>query len=113
MEKIESPVVVEGKSDAEALRELGVEDIITLQGKPLYKVSEDLSERTDEVVILTDYDREGRKLAKKLNNYFTSYGVLPNRRIRRKLGFLINKIGISHIEDIKPHKMQNQLLNFK
>lgn len=107
------PVIVEGKSDEEALRKLGVDDIVTLCGKPLYKVTQDISKRTEEILILTDYDREGRKLAKKLDNYFVSYGVLPNRKIRKKLGFIVNKTGISHIEDITPNKIRDQISNIK
>ena len=54
------PVIVEGKRDAAALRELGLEgEIITLHsGQSIYDFCEDISERFHRVIILLDWDEK-------------------------------------------------------
>ncbi len=58
------PVIVEGKKDAAALKQLGlVGDIITLhRGKGLYEFCEDIAEKFARVIILLDWDEKGEKL---------------------------------------------------
>ncbi len=58
------PVIVEGKKDAAALKQLGlVGDIITLHsGKGLYEFCEDIAEKFARVIILLDWDEKGEKL---------------------------------------------------
>lgn len=65
------PVIVEGKKDAMALRELGlVGQIITLhKGNNLYEFCEDMHERFDKVIVLVDWDAEGERLNKILNRH--------------------------------------------
>ncbi|MEK6581350.1 MAG: toprim domain-containing protein [Nitrospirota bacterium] len=62
------PVIVEGKRDAAALRELGLEgEIITLHsGQSIYDFCEDISERFHRVIILLDWDEKGESLSKTL-----------------------------------------------
>ena len=60
-------LIVEGKRDKKALKSLGLKNIITIEGKPLYKVVEIVSARK-EVVILTDFDKKGREIGKRLRH---------------------------------------------
>jgi len=58
------PVIVEGKRDALALRELGLQgEIITLHsGQSIYDFCEDISDRFNRVIILLDWDEKGERL---------------------------------------------------
>lgn len=62
------PVIVEGKRDAMALREIGlVGEIITLHnGQSIYDFCEEISEKFHRVVILLDWDEKGERLNKTL-----------------------------------------------
>lgn len=62
------PVIVEGKRDAMALREIGlVGEIITLHnGQGIYDFCEEISEKFHRVVILLDWDEKGEELNKTL-----------------------------------------------
>lgn len=64
-----TPVIVEGRNDAAALRVLGINgEIITLhRGNNLYDFCEDISERFSKVVILLDWDEKGETLNRTLN----------------------------------------------
>jgi len=97
-----SAVIVEGRKDERALRALGLDNIIPLNNTPLAefarKVAKQITEsEIHEVIILTDFDKEGRKLEKKLEVLLKSHKVRVNRRLRRILmGF-----GKGRIEDFK------------
>jgi 2,5-diamino-6-(ribosylamino)-4(3H)-pyrimidinone 5'-phosphate reductase len=76
-------ILVEGRKDRTALQRLGVEAPIIQIHSPLpfhRKVSGCL-----ELVILTDYDREGRQLARRYEDATRSLGVKPDLEFRRKL----------------------------
>ncbi len=88
-------VVVEGKRDEKALKSLGVKDIITIDGKPLYEVAEILSRSKKDIVILTDFDRKGREMRNKLRNLLQRRGKHPNSKLRGK----IMSLGRNKIED--------------
>ncbi len=62
------PVIVEGRRDVNALRQIGlVGDIITLHsGKGLYEFCEDIAEEQRHVILLLDWDDKGEKLFKTL-----------------------------------------------
>ncbi|MFB6215498.1 MAG: toprim domain-containing protein [Candidatus Aenigmatarchaeota archaeon] len=105
LEDVECPVIVEGMSDESALREFNVDDIVPLNGKPLFRVARSISERSDRAVILTDFDSEGRKLAGKLNEMLSSYGVTPIPRTRAEIERIVTKVGISTVENMSPDKV--------
>ena len=90
-------IIVEGKRDAGALCLLGFTNIVEIHG--IYETSERL--RENEVLILTDFDREGREIAKKLNLVLQSLGYKVDRETRRKIGFLFAKIHIRKIEELR------------
>jgi 5S rRNA maturation endonuclease (ribonuclease M5) len=88
-------VVVEGRKDVMALKSLGVGSM-ALNGRPIESVAEDLHRRgVKEVVILSDYDREGRKIFLKLKKLLQKYRIKHNARLRRKL----MEFGKTRIED--------------
>ncbi|MCX5717688.1 MAG: toprim domain-containing protein [Nitrospirae bacterium] len=62
------PVIVEGKRDALALRELGLQgEILTLHsGQSIYDFCEEISEKFHRVIILLDWDEKGESLNKAL-----------------------------------------------
>ncbi|MEW6069222.1 MAG: toprim domain-containing protein [Candidatus Thermoplasmatota archaeon] len=80
------PVVVEGRKDELALRALGLKgEIIKLSSFSLPAFCEQLAEKCDKVVILTDWDRQGGALCRALKNYLLANGVKYNDKIRERL----------------------------
>lgn len=63
-----SPVIVEGRRDAAALRELGLPgEILTLHsGRSIYDFCEEIAEKFHRVIILLDWDEKGESLNKTL-----------------------------------------------
>jgi len=91
-------IVVEGRKDVESLRSLGINGEIKLSSQqPLIDITEQLSRCRKNIVILTDWDRKGGMIARKMIDYFQAYGIIPNTDIRRRIGFLVKK----RIKDIE------------
>jgi len=104
-------VITEGPRDSKALKSLGVKNIISLNGRPLSEFAihvsrsiHDLQARSsreaackEEVVILTDFDSEGERIASKLSYLLSKHKVMVNERLRRKF----MKFGKSRIEELK------------
>ena len=92
-------VIVEGKRDVKALNCLGVTKTITISGKSLSQVAISLYEKYRDfpikVVILTDFDPEGRKMASRLRELLQKYRITPNTGLRRK----VSQLGKTSIED--------------
>ncbi|MEK6841072.1 MAG: toprim domain-containing protein, partial [Nanoarchaeota archaeon] len=55
-----SLILVEGKRDVKALNKLGLLNVSSID-KPIYLLIEDLARKNKEVIILTDFDPQGRK----------------------------------------------------
>lgn len=87
-------VIVEGIKDKKALEKLGIKRIVTLK-KPLYKVIEEVEDR--EIVLLTDLDKEGKLLYRRLNHEFSQRGIKINNTLRN---FLFKKTKLAHIEGL-------------
>jgi 5S rRNA maturation endonuclease (ribonuclease M5) len=88
-------VIVEGKKDEESLKKIGFKKIKTLK-KSLYEVAEEIEE--DKVIILTDFDRTGREIYKKLNPALRQQGIFVDNTLRR---FISRHFRIAHIEGLK------------
>ena len=104
IEDINSPVIVEGKRDTKALRNLGFGGIIIElnDGHSLLSTVENIAQkfgRRSKFVVLTDWDRTGEILAKQLKEYGESCDLIPNLRIRQKLSILSSK-EITCIEEL-------------
>lgn len=87
------PVVVEGLRDVEALRLLGIEkNVVSLsRGMSIFALCESLSKDWDSVLILTDWDRKGGRLARKLREALMANGAKPIETIRTQLAYLVKK----------------------
>jgi 5S rRNA maturation endonuclease (ribonuclease M5) len=81
------PIIVEGRRDEEALRELKVPGrVICLKssGNGFYDFTANLADKR-EVIVLTDFDKEGARLAAKLIDELTHMKVKVNVAIWKKL----------------------------
>ena len=67
-------VLVEGMKDKKALESLGVKNIMTLK-KPLYAVIEDIVSSGKECIILTDLDKQGKKIYAQISSKLKQFGV--------------------------------------
>ena len=91
-------IIVEGRKDVESLRSLGINGEIKLSSQqPLIEITEQLSRCGKYIVILTDWDRKGGIVARKIIYYLQAYGIISNTDIRRRIGFLVKK----RIKDIE------------
>lgn len=93
----ENLIVVEGKKDARALQTLGITNVVMLYKKPLFQIIEEISQRSTAVIILTDFDAEGKHLYGILNSELQRHGVQVDRQFRE---FLQKNTHLSHIEGL-------------
>ncbi len=91
------PIIVEGKRDRQALRQLGIEGKILTITKPLEEIAEEISSEHREAIILTDYDSRGKILAGKLRDLLMNEGVSPNLEFRFELR---RYTGLEFIEEL-------------
>jgi 5S rRNA maturation endonuclease (ribonuclease M5) len=97
---VEDLVIVEGAKDVKQLKILGLKRIYAIAGKPIHKVAEEISKHYNSVVILTDFDEHGSKIANLLSQILISYGVKINNKIRNKFKTVF---GVHKIEEIKSY----------
>lgn len=85
-------IVVEGRKDRRALRDLGIQGkIIFASHFPLFQLSEQIANDSREIIVMTDWDQEGEMLAKKISRYLTAFGRSPNLIFRLRLGAMVRK----------------------
>ncbi len=92
----ENPIIVEGKKDKEALKKLNIHNVFTIK-EPLFKLCETISKKYNEVIILTDLDKEGKRLYSKLKENLERNGVKVDDHFRR---FLFKETKLTQIEGI-------------
>lgn len=94
------PVIVEGKRDATALRELGLNGEILMlhSGQSIYDFCEEISERFQRVIILLDWDEKGESLNKVLCRHLT--GLWEEFSAFRELVKILCQKDIKDIEGI-------------
>lgn len=97
-ENKDKQVIVEGKRDNKVLCLLNFINVITIE-KGLYETTEKL--KANEVLILTDFDSEGKQIAKKLNTLLQHQCYNVDKETRRKIGFLFAKLRIKKIEELR------------
>ncbi len=95
-------VIVEGKNDKIALEKLGIHNVHDLN-YALYKETEIIAKKAKEVIILTDLDKEGRKLYGRLKKDLCKKGVSVDRKYRE---FLFGR-NIAHIEGLFTYLSKN------
>jgi 5S rRNA maturation endonuclease (ribonuclease M5) len=83
----ETPILVEGRRDVAALRELGCGGrILTVHsGDPLPEVAERVAGETRALILLTDWDRKGNRLFEAFDSALTRRGVRCDRAFRDKI----------------------------
>lgn len=93
-------VLVEGDDDVRGLKKLGVRgNIMKISGgKSLLNFVEGLC-GVGEVIVLTDFDRAGERLARFCSKHLKSLGVVPVTEPRRRLKELVHK-EVSDIEGL-------------
>ena len=96
LEKLKTKVIiVEGNKDKIALEEFGIKKIIVLN-KPIFKLCEELV-KYKEIVILTDLDKEGRRLYSKIKDNLTRNGIKVDDSFRE---FLFKNTELTQIEGL-------------
>jgi len=91
-------ILVEGKKDKKNLASFGIGNIITLEGKPLFKTTEEMPEKNKTCIILTDLDKQGKKLYHTLKHNLQKKGIKINDTYRN---FLFKNTKFTQIEGIK------------
>jgi len=94
------PILIEGRKDEEALQELGIQgEFIKVSGSSsnLSEIADSVAKSSSMVIILTDFDRKGNQLAKRLQMEIESLGCYPNLQIRKRIMGMTRK----YIKDIQ------------
>ncbi|MEM1566181.1 MAG: toprim domain-containing protein [Candidatus Bathyarchaeia archaeon] len=95
------PILVEGKKDAETLKTLGVTGKIIFAKKGLKTLLDVISEieksNSNEVILMLDFDREGRELTEHLKIHVEKAGLKVNLYYWLKLSNLTGR----EIKDIE------------
>lgn len=103
------PILIEGKKDEKALRELGIDgNFIKVSGSglKLFEIAEMAAQSSSKVIILTDFDKKGNELARRLSGDIQSLGSHPDLTIRRRIMGITRR----YIKDIEGlPKYMNQL----
>ena len=97
-----TPIVVEGRNDKITLKQLGVKGkifMIKSHGESLLTFLERLNE-FKEIILLTDFDKEGNELASLIIDELSRRGIKVNNELRSKLKKLVNS-EVRSIEDLK------------
>jgi len=90
-------VIVEGKRDKIVLKSFEFTKIITI-GRGLYEVTTKIK---GHVIILTDFDKEGKLLNKRLTQLLQSQGTKVDINIRNRISKSFTQLKIRTIEELK------------
>ena len=97
-------IIVEGKRDADALEFLKIpkEFILVKSGLSLFDLVDQIKRKGyKQVIILFDFDSEGKKLYLSLKQELQIYrDIKVNNKIRRDFYRLVRSKGVTEIEDI-------------
>lgn len=102
IDEVADAIIVEGQEDDRTLRHLGIR-------KPIFRASssrsqtdlvEDLAKNFRKVIIITDFDREGRSLNRRLTNVLEKRGLTVEKALRKRLGKLLGQLSILTIESL-------------
>ncbi|MGB3908645.1 MAG: toprim domain-containing protein [Methanomethylovorans sp.] len=96
-------ILVEGKRDLASLRKLGINGRIEfVTHHPLTGVCEKVAATGKNIVILTDWDRRGVILEKKIAGHLENYGIRIEHRLRKRILSLVQK-EIKDVESLYTH----------
>jgi len=100
-----TPIVVEGKKDADVLRKLALSgEIITAKSKKSFlALAADLEKlNVEEVILLLDFDRRGKEWTRRLTQYLEQTTTRPNTFFWKGLASLLSR-DVKDIEGILPY----------
>jgi len=101
LETVADAVVVEGVRDVRALRGLGFRgrvEMCSRVGVSDGDLVEGLAQSSGAVVILTDFDEEGRRMNRRLSRLLERRGVRVERRLRREVRRLMAVLNVYTVE---------------
>ncbi len=85
-------VIVEGERDEQSLRDLGVRGpIVRASRRPALEVAEKAARNYREVVILTDWDRAGEELARRMGQHFQGTRAKVDVETRERLKRMVRR----------------------
>jgi len=96
-------VLVEGAHDRIFLRRAGFSGVvIEVSRKPMIDLAYWLMEkyRKHTIVILTDFDEQGEKKAKRLSGILSELGLRVNHRYREEVRRIARELGVKTIEGL-------------
>ncbi len=91
----EKTILVEGRKDRKALELLGITNVLTVVGTPMYKLVESIA--GNPVIILTDLDPAGRKHYARLKHELQKHGAKIDNQFRE---FLLRETNLTVIEGL-------------
>ncbi len=101
MDDFVDAIVVEGIRDKRALEGMGItKEIVTCATRSHTEFVDYLSLRHKSVAILTDYDRTGKSINKKLTSRLERVGVKVENRYRERIGRVLGLRGMKCIESL-------------
>jgi len=92
--------------DLRALDSLGIENVVALRGRALFKVAEDIIKSGKGCIILFDLDKKGKELFGRVNSRLQHFGIRVDNRFRE---FLFKKTKLRQIEGILNYLKQKFL----
>lgn len=110
----EIPIVVEGRRDEKALRGLGISgEVFQIStGTPFYEFCEGITGRYKDIILFTDIDAEGQRIARRFKGYMSQNGVMVNDRFRPTL---LSMLDTHQVESMfcRLQKVKEQFIKFK
>jgi len=98
-------IIVEGIRDEDALRRIGYEGCILRLSRTRGVLGLSLvirkEHRHEKILILTDFDRRGEELYRKIKNELESVNVKIDEKLRIELKKILEKYSLKTIESIK------------
>ncbi len=87
------PIIVEGRRDVESLRALGIEGTVVLlnTGKGVFRTCEEIARDPGEAIILTDWDRRGGQLCRRLRDGLEANDAIYDTDFRARIASLSKK----------------------
>jgi 5S rRNA maturation endonuclease (ribonuclease M5) len=104
IKKTGKAIIVEGQKDKKTLENIGISNIFVLNKKPIFETIEKIAPSNKEAIILTDFDKEGKKLYGKIYQELKRNGIKTDKYFRE---WLQKNTKLSHIEGLE-HYIQNQ-----
>jgi 5S rRNA maturation endonuclease (ribonuclease M5) len=96
-------ILVEGTRDIEAIRNIGYSgEIISCSqiGLNDYDLADKISRKYHNIIILTDFDKEGIMIYQKFHEIFELKYIKVEDDLRKKLGNLMSKLNVYAIESL-------------